>query len=232
MNFATLILLASAFAGPPLDAGIATSITGQANITPNEGSPSAVVPFQKVRVGDAIVLSEGANLQLVYFSNGRRETWTGPVTLSVGPEAAVDAKGKGAKNIAHTPIGVGKALTDLPVLIKRAELDRPGQLSMRRGGGGGGSGKKQTRTESYDREEMAVPEHDEVTLDEADSTEVAAAQAHYQKMRASSGDTDILPEIYLATVYLTYGMDEQAKEMLQEAQKRCPKCDLPDLFID
>ena len=68
------------------DVGMITQLGGEATITGGSaGSGSqAAVPFLKIASGDKISLSNGAQLKIVYFGNGRQETWKGGGQIEVG----------------------------------------------------------------------------------------------------------------------------------------------------
>ena len=77
MMAAALWAAASAFA--QTDAGMITQLNGEASITGGGANSSSqpVVPFLKIAAGDKINLTNGAQMKIVYFGNGRQETWKG-----------------------------------------------------------------------------------------------------------------------------------------------------------
>jgi len=58
----------------------------------NNSSPNKtrLLPFMKLHDGDRISLLAGAQLQLIYFSNARKEVWRGPANFTVRPDTTGD----------------------------------------------------------------------------------------------------------------------------------------------
>ncbi len=190
---------------PPTDAGLSTQVQGSVTLGTQGGG--VLAPFSKVRVGDTLVLGAGANLELVYFASGRREVWTGPAELVVGPERSEPRSGA-APVVQETHADLGEQLQTLPVLIVRAERDRAGQGVVR-------SGDDAPDPRSLlDAEELAA---------------IDAAKTRYDALRKVFDPRDVLPDIYYATVLRSYGLHAEADQVLVEARKRCELCDLPPL---
>jgi hypothetical protein len=84
MMAAALWAAASAFA--QTDAGMITQLNGEASITGGGANSSSqpVVQFLKIAAGDKINLTNGAQMKIVYFGNGRQETWKGGGQIEVG----------------------------------------------------------------------------------------------------------------------------------------------------
>ncbi len=204
-----LLWLSLAFAGPAVDAGLSTQVEGQVQLQA-DGAEAPLVPFSKVRVGDVLVLGPGAKVELVWFSSGRREHWTGPAELVVGEQGS-QARSGGPPRVQETDAAVGEQLQTLPVLIARAERDRAGQAVVR-----SGADEVDPRT-LLDDEELAA---------------VEAARARYEKLREVFDPRDVLPEIYYATVLRTYGLHAEADAVLVDARQRCELCDLPPLSTE
>lgn len=201
-------LLGTAGAGPPVDVGLATSVTGPITWKTAEGGCSAcppgdanaLVPFSKVRHGDVLVLPDGARLELVYFVDGRSETFAGPLELVVGGGGEPLSKADGDAL-------VGEALRSLPGLMRRAELDKGGHTLVR------------------GTDQGPVP------LDASEIAEIAAARRHYEAMRSAAVDGDVRPELYLATVHLSFGQTEAATAVLEVARARCASCEAPSQLL-
>ncbi|MCB9677708.1 MAG: hypothetical protein H6737_21560 [Alphaproteobacteria bacterium] len=101
---------------------------------------------------------------------------------------------------------VGEALRGLPALARRAELDKGGHTLVR------GTAK-------------------EVPLDDDDRATLDAARKHYEALRAEAAEADVLPELYLATVYLEYSRSDDALGVLKSARERCGTCALPAQLV-
>ncbi len=84
--FVTLCLL-QAYPAMALtvEAGLLTKVSEGVQVT-SGGEARAAVPFMKLAEGDVLVLPEGASAEVVYFENGRHETWQGggAVKIAVG----------------------------------------------------------------------------------------------------------------------------------------------------
>ena len=83
-----LVLLAAAVQAQSSspDVGLVTGLSGEATYwnAGDQTKPNRVRVFMKVRRGDRIKLPAGAQLQILYLTPGRQETWKGPVTLTAG----------------------------------------------------------------------------------------------------------------------------------------------------
>ena len=68
---------------PTPDVGLLTQVSGEVSFWNKtaQKEPSRPQSFMKVRRGDHFKLPTGAIIQLLYFDNGRQETWKGPVTF-------------------------------------------------------------------------------------------------------------------------------------------------------
>lgn len=85
--FVTVALSSSAQALEP-DAAMLTQVSGSVDIASAHAKRPAVA-FGKVAEGDKLRLDKGGFVRLVYFRNGRQETWQG-----AGQVAIADSEGK------------------------------------------------------------------------------------------------------------------------------------------
>ncbi len=202
-----LLALSLALAGPPpVDAGLSTAVTGTVVLQgAAQSQTTAVVPFMKLRVGDAVSLPSGAHLQVVFFDTGRRETWTGPAELVIGAGASELREGE-PPQVEQTAPELGESLETLPILLVRAERDRAGQAVVR-------------------GEEAPVDPRSQ--LDPVEQAELDVAKNRYEILRASLPAEDVLADVYYATVLRAHGLDGEANEVLAAARKRCGECALP-----
>lgn len=58
------------------------------------GVPNALGTFQRISVGDEIVVESAARVSLLYFANRRRESLTGPARVRIGMDASEVAAGR------------------------------------------------------------------------------------------------------------------------------------------
>lgn len=70
--------------------------------------------FIKVRTGDRITLPPESRLQLVFFENGRQETWSGSGMIEVGGKSARVVKGKPQITVRTVPDILVKQLSKTP----------------------------------------------------------------------------------------------------------------------
>ena len=98
---------------------------------------------------------------------------------------------------------VGEALRSLPALVRRAELDKGGHTLVR------------------------GARADTVPLDADEQAEIDAAVLKHQVLRKDAAADDVVPELYLATVYLSFGQEPSAIGVLEGAVARCATCSAP-----
>lgn len=204
----TALSLSTAHAAKPapVDAGLAVMVAGDVSYKGSKGGAQPVTPFQKVRVGDKLLISEGGRVELVYF-NGRKEVWTGPATVRVSEEQGQVEKGDAEAEVAEMDRTVGRSLESLPVMLRRAELDRAGATLVRG-----------ARSE-------------QLALDEVEKAQVAEAEEVYAQMRGATTAEDILPEMFLASVYLRFGLNAEAEGVLGKAVEACGGCEKPQQLL-
>jgi hypothetical protein len=84
-NRFSVLLWSAAFLLPGVSSAqqaMLTQVGGDVQIAGKEGNRAAV-PFLKVSTGDKLTLPTGGRLQVVYFGNGRQETWAGPGEVEI-----------------------------------------------------------------------------------------------------------------------------------------------------
>ncbi len=198
---------ALALAGdPPVDAGLSVQTEGAIELrTEVQAEKGELTPFSKLRVGDTLTLPPGASLEIVYFTTGRRESWTGPVELTIAEAAAKASTGQAPQVLQTDPV-LGRQLQELPSVIRR------GARGPVRSGGDGVDPRS-----LLDQEELAA---------------VQAATTRYNALCKAFPPRDVLPDICYATVLRTYGLDAEADAVLKQARGRCPFCDLPPMSTE
>jgi hypothetical protein len=113
-----------------------TQVTGDVTVAGKEGGRAAV-PFLKVNDGDALTLTAGARVQMVYLTSGRQEIWKGAGSVEVGaqqsrstsltPEASV-LPPIVLKQLAKTPAVGQHGKTGMVMLRSLDNLDAEDQL--------------------------------------------------------------------------------------------------------
>lgn len=188
----------------PPDVGLVTQLTGDATYW-NEGyqkTPGKVLVFMKIRSGDHFKLSQGSTIQLVYFQNGRQETWKGPAVFMVGD---VQSKVEGDKlvqpEVVTLPSDASQGMRRIPVLLRRARLSRSGGMQIR------GSGEVSQKPIVPSKEEKA---------------EIAMAKEAYQRLRKQTKPGDITPELNLLGILADYEQYEEMEKVIKDALKIQP----------
>jgi hypothetical protein len=181
------------------DVGLINQVAGDVSYVSSSGA-GKVQAFMKMRLGDRFTVAAGAQVQAVYFQNGRQETWRGPAGFKSGTEHSESVVGT-VYAVANLPAVVAQKIQRIPELIQMAKL---GGIQVR-----GPTPKQRASLEQQ--------------------AEIAAARTTYDRLRQQLPQDDITPELYLFTVlqdYLLYDdMKTVADEMLgkqpgnQEAQQ-------------
>ena len=109
----SLILLG---ASPAWAAEVALVMSAQGKVLRlAEAGPVPVEAFVKLKDGDRIGLERNSRLQVVYFENGRQETWAGPGRVDM---TAREGKGSGlaAPEVKLLPLVMARQLARTPTL--------------------------------------------------------------------------------------------------------------------
>lgn len=80
-----------------------------------DAAPMPVEAFVKLKEGDRISLEKDTRLQLVYFENGRQETWSGPGRLELSAQEG-KASGLPAAQVKLLPLVMARQLARTPTL--------------------------------------------------------------------------------------------------------------------
>lgn len=80
-----------------------------------EGTSVPVEAFVKLKEGDRLSLGKGARVQVVYFDNGRQETWSGPGNLELTLREGKPA-GLPSPEVKSLPLVMARQLARTPAL--------------------------------------------------------------------------------------------------------------------
>src|SRR4051794_16890209 len=80
-GLAALLAAANAFA--QADVGLINQMSGDVSYTSGAGKAQAKA-YMKIREGDRFTLPAGAQMRVVYFKNGRQESYSGPASFTAG----------------------------------------------------------------------------------------------------------------------------------------------------
>lgn len=125
-TFAVLCFSLVSLAGQAADSALITALKGK--VQRNDGTASgAVEAFAKLRKGDVLTLAKGAQVQIVYFDNGRQEQWSGQGKVEVGDQESL-TQGLGVPEVKQLPLVMVKQLARTPSLDSQG---RAGALRLR-----------------------------------------------------------------------------------------------------
>jgi hypothetical protein len=190
----------------PPDVGLVTQLSGDATYW-NEAyqkTPEKVQTFMRIRHGDHFKVVAGTVVQLVYFQNGRQETWKGPAAMMVGETQSRPEGEKGLQaqpEVIILPAGTSQGIRRIPALLRRAGLGRSGGIQVRGTGEGA--------------QKAIVPTKEE-------QAEIALAKENYQRLRKQTKPDDITPELSLLGILADYEQFEEMEKVIQEALKIQP----------
>src|SRR5476649_1679158 len=66
------------------DVGLVNQVLGDVSYASGGGNAGKVQAYMKMRQGDRFTVPDGAQIKLIYFQNGRMETWRGPASFTSG----------------------------------------------------------------------------------------------------------------------------------------------------
>lgn len=196
---------------PPPDVGLVTQLSGEVTYTTEVDQEAEVnaVAFMKIRQGDRLKLSPRARLVLLYFANGRQETWNGPVSLIVENEtsqaAGINKSGVKPK-VKIFPEKVIKKIDGIKPLFPRGRTNRPGHMKVR-----GDSAK----------EELQVSPISKI-LDKEAGEEIQAAKTQYLSLKEELGPEDPIPELFLLSVLAEHEKIEDMKQAIRGMLEKYP----------
>lgn len=156
--------------------------------------------FMNVRTGDMFEVPAGVQLKVVYLQGHRQETFEGPASFTVGPQASIVRKGA-PPAVRILPRGVAQRLSQTPELVEIARLGRAGGTASR------GATQDSAR---------------EPRMSALQQAEVLQARETYVQLRAESPVDDISPELYLYAVLQDHRLFEEMKVLVEEMSRRQP----------
>ena len=153
-------------------------------------------PFAKLAPGALLELAGDAQLQLVYFANGRKEQWWGPARIKISANASEGlSDGISQPRISQLPKGAGLKLSRLPESIDIATIQRGGLIVVR------GAPRKRTNPVPP----ALIPQWDS-----------------YKTLRKTSPQNDWTADLYWLGVLLEAGEDALYQSHLKQTLARFP----------
>lgn len=184
------------------DVGMITRLAG--SVVCQQEAASKDIPaksFMKIYQNDRIVLDGGAEMQLVYFASGRKETWAGPLAVKVGKD------GSAPENANAKP----SEISEIPAMAAKEfgrisnQLHRSGSALVR-----GSSGAE-------------VKPPPPIPLSEEEQKTIDFAHQVYDDMRKSAGPQDITPELYLFSFLADYDLYPDMARLIAIMKKKQPE---------
>lgn len=199
------------------DVGLVTRLTGEATYrNSQEKKPAAVMAFMKVRQGDNLKLAQDSSLTLLYFADGRQETWKGPATFVAGAGAskATGRKKAATPEVKMMPTSAVKKIAAAPFLLARADAG-PAAATQIKSGAPGSSGAIQTTALVCKLPPPGPsPEKAQKMLKEG--------QAVYQDLKKQAEPDDFTPELYFLGVLAECRRYSEMNKMLDEMLQKKP----------
>ncbi len=177
------------------DVGLVNQLSGNVSYTSGKETAKASA-FMKVREGDKFSVPAGAQVRVVYFQNGRQESFSGPAGFTAGAQQSTVQSGA-QPQVVTLPAGVSQKIAQTPELIQIARLGRSGGVAVR------GTGR-------------------EARLNPQQQAEVRQAKETYKKLRAQSAADDITPELYLYSVLQDNLLYNDMKPVVDDMARRQP----------
>lgn len=202
LGVAAMLAAASAFAN---DVGLINHLAG--NVSYTSGSSTAKAePFMKVRDGDRISVTAGAVVRVVYFQDGRQESYMGPASFTAGARQSRVQSGS-QPQVTTLPAGVSQKISQTPELIHIARLGRSGGVVVR-------------------------GDVRDVRLTPQQQAEVRQARQTYEELRRSAPADDVTPELYLYSVLQDHLLYKDMKIVVSEMQRRQPANPYVAVMVD
>jgi hypothetical protein len=174
--------------------GLVNQVLGDVSYASGGGNAGKVQAYMKMRQGDRFTVPDGAQIKLIYFQNGRMETWRGPASFTSGRASNIPISGS-VFQVADLPMAVPQKIAKVSELIQMSKL---GGIQVR--------GVRNSFA-SLDRDEQA---------------EVAAAWETYHKLRQQLPQDDITPEQYLLPVLQGHLLYDDARVVLDTILRKQP----------
>lgn len=199
--FLCLVFASQAFAAEiQNDVGLITEISGKAFFSApdqnasGKASMSEASVFMKIRKNDLINVEAKSSMTILYQSNGRREVWNGPVEIRIGDEEGTVKAGEASKGPNKTE-NMAVAVSDK--VFMASELGESGKL--------GKAGIRVVRSGS-----------------ETPESRLADGLEKYKKMKSEYGEKDVIPEMYLLSLYSELGKQAEMEAQLKSMRNKWP----------
>jgi hypothetical protein len=189
------------------DVGLVTGLSGAATYrsSGDQTKPNRVQVFMKVRRDDRIKLAAEAQLQILYLTSGRQETWKGPVTLTAGEGESQVAPGSKAAppEVKLLPTRVTRKIGGSEMPLPPSSLRHSGVIPTMAG-------------QPDDAPKTPVPGG------EAAREDVREAQQTYANLRRQTPAGDLTPELYYLSVLAENGKYPEMEKFMDTLEEKEP----------
>ena len=189
------------------DMALVTALSGEATYwnPGDQTKPNQLRVFMKIHRGDRIKLPAGAQLQILYLTPGRQETWKGPVTLTAG-----EGESQVGPGLKAAPPEVKLLPTRVTRKIGGSEMPLPSS-SLRHSGG-----IPTMAGQPDDSPKTPGP------AGESAREDVREAQQTYAKLRRQTPAGDLTPELYYLSVLAENGKYPEMEKFMDTLQEKEP----------
>jgi hypothetical protein len=176
------------------EVGFVSHVAGEVTYAMGNGTAKAK-PFMKLREGERFSANPGARVRIVYFQSGRQESYSGPVSFTIGTLESMLRSGA-QPQVSTLPEGVPQKISQTPELVQIAKLGASRSILVRAA-----------------REQRLSPQQ---------LAEVRQAREIYEQLRQSEPVDDITPELYLYSVLHDNLAYNEMRPVVAEMQRRQP----------
>ena len=192
--FAVLLSTQTAALAQSADVGLVNQVMGEVTYASGTGGGKAQA-YMKMRQGDRVTVPAGAQVKLIYFANGRLETWRGPSSFTAGAAGSSPITGT-VFQIVSVPTLVPQSIAKMPELVQMSKL---GGIQVRGA-----------------RKYFA-------SLDADEQAQVAAAWENYHNLRKLLPPEDITSEQYLLPILQRHLLYDDVKVVLDSLLRKQPE---------
>lgn len=192
-TLAAAMTLAEGGAMAASDVGVVNHLAGLVTVT-NGTNTAKAQAYMNIREGDLFEVPAGVVVKVAYFRSGRQESFSGPVSFTIGAQQSYVRRGSDPR-VTLLPSGVPEKISQTPELVNIAKLGSAAQ--------GHGASR-------------------EPRLTAQQQAEVLQAREIYAKLRSETPPDDITPELYLYTVLQDQQLYGEMKVLVAEMSRRQP----------
>jgi hypothetical protein len=205
-----LVLIAAAVQAAPPDAGLVTKLSGEVTFwnKAEQKQPARGQAFMKLRPGDHVKLPGDASLTLLYFANGRQETWKGPATLMVGDKESAATGGQkpvALPEVTTLPTKVTKRMAGTPLPLPRSSTRYSGVIQT------------MAPRVAAPAKPMAPP-----PLAGQAREKIKEAEKTYLDLKKTAAADDLVPELYFLGVLADYRQYPEMEKLLETMENKRP----------